>query len=120
MTFDPDWRERLDHQTPTVVVNLKHDEYDVYIGRAGKGQDGYFGNPHTMGYVYCSHCKGHHDRDTSIAAFKKDFLSRVNNDREFLRRVLTLRGKRLGCFCKPLACHGDVIKEWLDEHPNLR
>lgn len=22
-----------------------------------------------------------------------------------------LEGKRLGCFCKPLACHGDVIKE---------
>ena len=29
----------------TTVVNLFKNKYDVYIGRAGKGQDGYFGNP---------------------------------------------------------------------------
>lgn len=98
----------------TEVVNLRNSAYDVYIGRAGKGQDGYFGNPHTLGYVYCSHCKGHHDREQSIAAFKKDFLRRVESDSEFRKRVLSLRGKRLGCFCKPLQCHGDVYKEWLD------
>lgn len=30
---------------PTCVVNLRHEPYDVYIGCAGHGQDGYFGNP---------------------------------------------------------------------------
>jgi len=29
----------------TKVVNIKHSKYDVYCGRAGKGQDGYFGSP---------------------------------------------------------------------------
>jgi hypothetical protein len=24
--------------------------------------------------------------------------------------VLALRGKRLGCLCKPAPCHGDIIK----------
>lgn len=30
---------------PTRAVNLRHEPYDVYIGRAGHGQGGYFGNP---------------------------------------------------------------------------
>jgi hypothetical protein len=32
----------------TVVVNI-HKPFDVYIGRTGRGQDGYFGNPFRMG-----------------------------------------------------------------------
>lgn len=102
----------------TTVVNLRKEAYDVYIGRAGKGQDGYFGNPHTMGMVYCAYCKGSHDRTDAIATYKKEFLKRIQTDKEFRRRVLTLRGKRLGCFCKPQDCHGDVIKEWLDKNPS--
>ena len=29
----------------SLVVNLKTDPYDVYIGRPGKGQEGPWGNP---------------------------------------------------------------------------
>lgn len=29
-----------------------------------------------------------------------------------------LRGKRLGCWCKPLACHGDVLARLADETHN--
>ena len=70
----------------TVVVNIKKEHFDVYIGRAGRGEDGYFGNPFRMG-----------------------------QDSEFKHRVLALKGKRLGCFCKPKACHGDVIADWLNK-----
>jgi hypothetical protein len=28
--------------------------------------------------------------------------------------LLELKGKRLGCLCKPKMCRGDVIAEWLD------
>lgn len=34
-----------DNRKHTRVVNIRKEAYDVYIGRAGKGQDGYFGNP---------------------------------------------------------------------------
>jgi hypothetical protein len=37
-------------------------------------------------------------------------------DRQFFTRVLDLYGKRLGCFCKPKPCHGDVIVEWLENN----
>lgn len=88
----------------TTVVNLRHDEYDVYIGRAGRGESGYFGNPFWEG-----------PRELNIAAFKEDFYRRVWTDADFAQRVLDLRGKRLGCFCKPLPCHGDIIAAWIDE-----
>lgn len=88
---------------PTTVVNLRFERYDVYIGRTGHGEDGYFGNPFAAG-----------TRDENIAAFRKWFLYRVKNDSEYARRVRQLRGKRLGCFCSPLPCHGDVIAKWLE------
>ena len=145
MTFDPDWKERSEYaplsrevllslgqcchhncrncpypkSMETKVVNLHNEPFDVYIGRAGKGQDGYFGNRHPIGYCYQMQCLCQHDRKSAIEAYKKDFLYAIEHDGTFLLRVLELRGKRLGCFCKPLACHGDVIKEWLDNHPSL-
>ena len=88
----------------TSVVNLRREAFDVYIGRAGKGQDGYFGNPFTV---------REHGAD-ALALFKTYFEERLATDEEFHRRVLELHGKRLGCFCKPGPCHGDVIAEWVD------
>ncbi|GHV10010.1 hypothetical protein FACS1894162_2160 [Bacteroidia bacterium] len=35
----------------TKVVNIKNSRCDVYIGRAGRGQDGYFGNPFRLGDI---------------------------------------------------------------------
>ena len=32
----------------TTVVNIRTHEYDVYIGRAGHGRSGYFGNPFSV------------------------------------------------------------------------
>jgi hypothetical protein len=93
----------------TRVVNCLHDDYDVYIGRAGKGHDGYHGNPFRRG--------PDDPPGSTLPKFKEYFLKRVEEDVEFRRRTLELKGKRLGCFCKPKRlrfCHGSVIVEWLD------
>ena len=79
---------------------------DVYVGRAGRGDDGYFGNPFPLG-------RGE-DRGSSLVKYKAYFDQRVLVDEEFKARVLALKGKRLVCFCKPHACHGDVIAMWVD------
>jgi hypothetical protein len=42
------------------------------------------------------------------------FKSRLRTDAVFRNRILVLKGKTLGCFCKPNPCHGDVIAEYLD------
>ena len=87
----------------TTVVNLYKEKYDVYIGRAGKGQDGTFGNPFNSS-----------NRDENIARFEDYFYQRLKTDREFRYKVHQLKDKRLGCFCKPQSCHGDVIARYLN------
>jgi Domain of unknown function (DUF4326) len=102
----------------TTVINIKSGApYDVYIGRRNRfappdkpGNDGYFGNPH--------HLISEAERDRAVEEYRADFLRRVESDPVFRRRVLMLRGQRLGCFCKPRACHGDVIAEWVDVQPD--
>jgi len=84
----------------TRVVNIDKDEsYDVYIGRGSK-----WGNPYAIGFDG--------DRDEVIRKFHYDF------ERGFLKfsksEALELSGKTLGCHCKPAACHGDVLAEFLN------
>jgi hypothetical protein len=95
----------------TKVVNLRKEPYDVYIGRTGKGQDGYFGNPYEIGKDG--------DREQVIAKYKNYFNTKIIYDEEFRKRILELKGKTLGCFCKPLACHGDIIRSYLDREEEI-
>jgi len=83
------------------VVNLRSEAYEVYIGRGS-----IFGNPFKISI--------HSSRDIVIAKYKEYFYKRVNTDFAFKDAVLNLKGKTLGCYCKPLACHGDIIVDYLD------
>lgn len=99
----------------THVVNIYHKiPYDVYIGRQGKGQDGYFGNPVVAGQP-CPFCDEiHRLPGDTLPCFRAYMEFRVQNDEEFASKVKNLAGKTLGCFCKPKPCHGDVIVEWIE------
>lgn len=99
----------LDVGDRTRVVNLRRESFDVYIGRGGHGQDGYFGNPFRLNAEASSEV-----RAEALSKFRTYFDERIRIDAEFRRRVEGLRGKRLGCFCKPKPCHGDVYVEHLD------
>ncbi len=91
----------------TVVVNIHKEPFDVYIGCRGRGQDGYFGNPFRVGNGT--------RREDAVQKFQKYFAQRIEKDSEFRRRVVSLKGKRLGCFYKPKARHGDIIVDWLNK-----
>ena len=84
------------------VVNKYREAYDVYIGRPS-----IFGNPFSV---------KEYGREGCIARYKEYFYKRIKEDVKFKEAVLKLKDKTLGCFCKPLACHGDVIKEYLDNN----
>ena len=79
----------------------QNDPQYVYIGRAGKGFDGYFGNPYRLGPKM--------SRGSTLQAFYEYADERAKIDAEYRRRVRELHGKTLVCFCKPHACHGDVL-----------
>jgi hypothetical protein len=93
----------------TKVVNIRCSDYDVYIGREGKGQSGYFGNPLRL--------RAGDKRGATIGRYRNYFYNRMETDPEFHNRVHELKGKTLGCFCKPESCHGDVIAEFLNNLP---
>jgi hypothetical protein len=100
----------------TTVLNVYHGKQsDVYIGRAGHGQDGYFGNIHPVGNP-CPKCKATHTQEEAVEAYRADFLVRIEKDPVFKKKVLELCGKTLGCFCKPKQCHGDVLAEYVNTH----
>lgn len=84
------------------VVNKYKEEYDIYIGRGSK-----WGNPYAIGE--------HGTREDVIDAFRVYLWEQMKFGRITKEDLLELDGKRLGCFCKPQACHGDVISkavEW--------
>lgn len=99
-------RSQKENVKRTKVVNIRQENYEVYIGRSGRGMDGYFGNPFKLlpGMV----------RGETLDRFREYFYKRLQTDPEFKKRIDSLQGKTLGCFCKPYPCHGDIIKEYLD------
>lgn len=91
----------------TTVVNIHHGtSFDVYVGRAGKGYLGYYGNPFNSG-----------TREEKINNFKTYFYNRLKSDPEYRKKIHDLKGKTLGCFCIPLKCHASVIADYLNALP---
>lgn len=82
----------------TSVVNMYKEKYDVYIGRPSK-----WGNPYIIG------------RDGNRADVIKKYKQHVLQHPELLDALHELKGKRLGCYCKPAACHGDVLVKLVEE-----
>jgi hypothetical protein len=80
-------------------VHCKRDAYDVYIGRPSK-----WGNPF-------SH------KDGTLAKFRvasvdeaiSSYEEWIHTQPDLLADLHELRGKVLGCWCAPNACHGDVL-----------
>lgn len=92
-------------QVRTTVVNLHRNEYEQYIGRKGKGEDGYYGNPFDM---------RNFNREECLERYAEWFYHRIKTDYNFKVKILKLHGKVLGCFCKPNDCHGDIIAEYVN------
>lgn len=91
------------------VVHCKKEPYDVYIGRPSK-----WGNPYT-------HIKNTitlaefvvETRDEAIFKYEEWLFEKSG----LLYYIPELKNKILGCWCKPLACHGDVLASVVNKLP---
>lgn len=85
------------------VVHSKKEPYDVYIGRPSK-----WGNPFshkegtTAKYKVAS-------RREAIEAYR-EWITK-GEGKHLLADLHELKGKTLGCWCKPKRCHGDILLE---------
>lgn len=82
----------------TKVVNLRKEKYNTFIGRPSK-----WGNPFNIG------------KDGTRKEVVEKYRSWILTQQNLLDDLEELRGKTLGCYCKPLACHGDILVELLGE-----
>ncbi len=77
-----------------LVVHCRREPFDVYIGRPS-----YWGNPFVIGKDGT--------REEVIEKYRMYLLEHT----EMRYHIYELRGKVLGCYCAPLACHGDILAE---------
>ena len=102
------------HRTTVIHINeaprqwSQNDAYR-YIGRAVDGRDGYFANPFLL-----TNPKEDTERAIGIEAYRQYFTYKMKTDTLFRGRVEQLQGKILVCYCKPKACHGDILVEYLN------
>ena len=80
------------------VVNAHREPYDVLIARPSK-----WGNPFQIG------------RDRNRDQVIKMYEVHIRRRPDLIAALTELVGKRLGCYCKPLPCHGDVLIRLLRE-----
>jgi uncharacterized protein DUF4326 len=86
-------QQSADESRRSRVVHCKKEKFDVYIGRPGP-----WGNPFIIGQ--------HGDRVGVIERYRQWILTKPLM---IERAKKELRGKVLGCWCRPHSCHGDVL-----------
>ncbi len=96
----------------TRLANLRNgDPYTVYIGR--KSGRHHYGNPFIIGV------DGSRDEVVKMCYswLRGRAYSLVEPDRRIwiLQNLNSLEGEILGCWCKPLPCHGNVYIQLLKE-----
>jgi hypothetical protein len=82
-----------------VVHCKKEASYDVYIGRPSQ-----WGNPFIIGVDGT--------REEVVLKYEEWLLSQPAL---VLKAKHELKDKVLGCWCAPLACHGDILAKIADE-----
>jgi thioredoxin 1 len=107
----------VEEPAATKVVNVKTDSYDVYIGRVPKYGSTKWGNPWGMKKdgLTRKECVENYEawlRDNNVNGNKK---ATVKARARILKHLVELKGKALGCHCKPDACHGDVLVKLIKE-----
>ena len=81
------------------VVHCKRESYDVYIGRPSK-----WGNPFTIG------------KDGTREEVIQKYEEWIQTQPQLLDSLAELKGKTLGCWCHPQACHGDVLEKLIEKN----
>ncbi len=96
----------------TVIVNLRHHKCDILCDRTTP-----FGNPFDHNRLGIT-------RDEACEKFIPYFYNKLRNP-EFRARIMALKGKRLGCWCRCLPpcnnpkckshrCHLETIVNYLE------
>ena len=94
-------------ENDTRAVHCQKEDYDIYIGRPSE-----WGNPYT-------HIKDRHTIAQFLVKTREEAISKyrewILQQPDLLSKLNELEGKRLGCWCKPKSCHGDILIELIND-----
>ena len=96
----------------TTVVHNQRDDYDQYIGRAVPEagiEASKWGNPFVL----------ENDSDAERDRVLVKYRAWLIEEPELMAALGELRGLRLGCWCAPKSCHGDVLAELADAYGSI-
>lgn len=88
---------------------------NIYVGRAGRVyinkaiypyRQSKWANPFNLKTL---------TREESLARYETHIRDMINKDPNAKKELLALRGKNLGCWCKPETCHADVLVKLINE-----
>jgi hypothetical protein len=87
----------------TEIVHCRKEPYDVYIGRRNN-------RAKLPESPYANRSGGD---------YESYLLGKIQNEPGFAAHLMTLRGKRLGCWCKGTSrdfskCHGHIVAKWTE------
>lgn len=82
----------------TRVVNINKETYDILITRGTL-----WGNPFVIG------------RDGTRKEVIRKYRMWIIGQPDLMNSLDELKGKRLGCYCAPRPCHGDVLVDLIRE-----
>ena len=93
------------------IINIKEYEGDdyIYIGRPSL-----FGNPYTSKDSKIAKYKVGSKKE-AIDGYREHILDNKNILEELIKQLEENGYNKLGCFCKPSGCHGDVLKELIEQ-----
>ena len=55
-------------------------------------------------------------RNDVLEKYRTYIIQKIENNYELKQKLLQLKGKILGCWCKPDGCHGDILVELIDKY----
>ena len=118
-------------QTKVINVNVKNirpqynnlhqwildKESNVYIGR-GKVifidgikyplEDSIWANPYKITDTQ--------SKEQVLKLYREYIEKKLESNHFLIDNLIKLKGKKLGCWCKPDCCHGDILLEMLDKY----
>lgn len=59
-------------------------------------------------------------REQVLKLYREYIENKLESDPILVNNLLKLKGKKLGCWCKPNDCHGDILVELISKYENKK
>jgi hypothetical protein len=96
---------------------MKNKDENIYIGRKGvvfiNGtrfplNDSPWANPYKI--------TKDQSREQVLLMYLEYIEKKLESNNNLINDLLNLKGKKLGCWCKPLSCHGDILIKLIEKY----